>query len=86
VSASSGAAKETSSKAESRSRNVFLIILLPFGGISLTRFSKTRMLLQAGEHAEEMPLARMRENGEKVAVRLGSLNFYGSSVDHVRLD
>src|SRR5215208_2209573 len=50
VSASSGVEIETSSRMESRSRNVFFIILLPWG-IPLTRFSKSRMLLQAGEGA-----------------------------------
>src|SRR6185437_5641666 len=52
VSASRGVEIETSSKVESRSRNVFFMILLPYlGGLPLTRFSKTRMLLQAGERA-----------------------------------
>src|SRR6185503_18504821 len=81
VSASRGVANETRSKKESRSRNVFFIILLPLGAFRLTRFSKTRMLLQAGERGRVARASDASSGGKGC----GSV-FYCDCVDDVRFE
>src|SRR5258705_6377018 len=69
VSASSGLTSEIRRAKASKRRKDIFIILLPWG-ILLTRFSKTRMLLQAGEGTEEQFVARMHPQSERLWICL----------------